>query len=51
MQKEKIIKFIIKLKITFKFSFLFFAYLEKSPKFKITIEKNANNVPVMLIKR
>ena len=46
---ENIIKLIIKEKFPLKFSELFFTYLEKSPIFKITIEKKANNVPVRLI--
>ena len=45
--KEKIIKLIIKEKLPFEFSDLFFTYLEKSPIFKITIEKKANNDPVI----
>ena len=48
-EKEKIIKFIISEKFPFTLSELFFTYLEKSPMFKITIEKKANYVPVMLM--
>ena len=48
-EKEKIIKFIISEKFPFTLSELFLTYLEKSPMFKITIEKKANNVPVILM--
>ena len=37
--KEKIIKFKIRVKLPIFNSFSFFTYLEKSPKFTITIEK------------
>ena len=37
-KKEKIIKFSSKVRFPLFNSFSFFAYLEKSPKFKITIE-------------
>jgi len=43
-------KLIISKKLPFEFSEIFFTYLEKSPMFKITIEKKANKVPVILAK-
>ena len=46
---ENNIKFIIKLKLPFINWLLFLTYLEKSPKFKIIIEKKVNNVPVTVI--
>mgnify|MGYP007000083877 CR=1 len=49
-KNENNITFIIKVKFPFFNSCSFFAYLEKSPKFKITIEKYANIVPVTAIK-
>ena len=49
VKNEKIIKFNNKLKFPFLSSFSFLTYLEKSPKFKITIEKNVNVVPVTVI--
>ena len=44
-KNEKINKFKSKLKLPLLTSLSFFAYLEKSPKFKITIEKYAKKVP------
>ena len=44
-RNEKINKFKSKLKLPLFTSFSFFAYLEKSPKFTITIEKYAKKVP------
>ena len=43
--KEKIIKFKNKLKFPNCISFLSFAYLEKSPKLRTSIEKYVNMVP------
>ena len=40
---EKISKFNIKLRFPFFNSFVFFTYLEKSPKFKITIEAGSTD--------
>ena len=49
VKNEKIIKFNNKLKFPLLSSFSFLTYLEKSPKFIITIEKNVNIVPVTVI--
>ena len=43
---EKIIKLINKLKFPIFISLMFFAYLEKSPKLRIIMEKYENIVPV-----
>ena len=48
-QKEKIIKFNIKARFPFLSWLSLFTYLEKSPKFKIIIEKYANTVLVTVI--
>ena len=48
-EKEKIIKFNIKLRFPLLSWLSFFTYLEKSPKLKITIEKYAKTVLVTVI--
>ncbi len=48
-EKEKIIKFNIKLRFPILSWLSFFTYLEKSPKLKITIEKYAKTVLVTVI--